>query len=135
MSDIDWAMVTSANLSKQAWGEGAKNNEVRICSWEAGVIVWPELFQDHPGKDHPGNQAAQAIDGDAHARIRMMPVFKRDTPAASDEDEGRVGDVIGLRMPYDLPLVPYSPAEMPWCAADAHDEPDWKGVTWPGWQR
>jgi tyrosyl-DNA phosphodiesterase 1 len=51
MDRIDWAMVTSANLSTQAWGAAANaNGEVRICSWEIDVIVWPDLFAD----DYPG---------------------------------------------------------------------------------
>jgi len=137
MTRVDWALMTSANLSRQAWGEAAKNDEVRICSWEAGVVVWPALFQERPGGGG-GDRAAGADDARA-TPMRMVPVFKRDAPVARDEDgdghEGREVDVVGLRMPYDLPLVPYAPAEMPWCAADAHDEPDWTGATWSGWQR
>ncbi|KAI4100461.1 MAG: hypothetical protein LQ345_007456, partial [Seirophora villosa] len=39
MNRIDWAMMTSANLSKQAWGEVATaGGEVRICSYEIGVV-------------------------------------------------------------------------------------------------
>ncbi|KAI9749617.1 MAG: hypothetical protein M1835_001517, partial [Candelina submexicana] len=45
MRSVDWAMVTSANLSTQAWGAVANaNGEVRICSWEIGVVVWPGLW-------------------------------------------------------------------------------------------
>lgn len=37
MTRIDWAMMTSANLSKQAWGEVATaGGEVRICSYDRG---------------------------------------------------------------------------------------------------
>ncbi|KAH7160834.1 tyrosyl-DNA phosphodiesterase-domain-containing protein [Dactylonectria macrodidyma] len=42
----DWALLTSANLSKQAWGEAARaTGEFRIASWEIGVMVWPELLE------------------------------------------------------------------------------------------
>ncbi|KAF7875311.1 hypothetical protein EAF04_002483 [Stromatinia cepivora] len=42
---IDWMLVTSANLSKQAWGENTNTaGEVRICSYEIGVMVWPDLW-------------------------------------------------------------------------------------------
>lgn len=44
LDTIDWAMLTSANLSTQAWGAAVNaQNEVRICSWEIGVLVWPGL--------------------------------------------------------------------------------------------
>lgn len=111
---LDWAMMTSANLSKQAWGElPNKNGEVRIQSWELGVIVWPQLFAE----DDTG-----AI---------MVPTFKQDTPA---DEPGSAETVvkIGLRMPYDLPLVPYAQGEKPWCNKVPHEELDWMGETWPG---
>jgi tyrosyl-DNA phosphodiesterase-1 len=48
---IDWAMLTSANLSKQAWGECEnKKGEVWIQSYETGVVVWPALYT-HGGRD------------------------------------------------------------------------------------
>ncbi|KAF1948842.1 phospholipase D/nuclease [Byssothecium circinans] len=66
---IDWAMLTSANLSKQAWGEVVnKKDEVWIQSWECGVVVWPALF-----------------DGEGEAV--MVPVFGRDAPMDKDVDQ------------------------------------------------
>jgi len=59
---IDWILVTSANLSKQAWGEApSKDGDVRICSYEIGVLVWPELY----------GQGA-----------KMVPTFQKDTPVS-----------------------------------------------------
>jgi hypothetical protein len=43
--------------------------------------------------------------------------------------------VVGFRMPYDLPLVPYSKEEEPWCATSNYNEPDWRGSTWGGFPR
>lgn len=114
MRSIDWAMVTSANLSTQAWGSGeSASGEVRVCSYEIGVLVWPGLF-----------------DTGAAQRVEMIPVFKQDRPHVAD---GHVGQqIIGFRMPYDLPLVPYGKQEQPWCATSRCSEPDWMGRTWPG---
>ena len=122
MTKIDWAMMTSANLSTQAWG-GATNaaGEVRICSYEIGIIVWPELWDE--GKV---------------GSAEMVPVFKSDTPPAEERSivNDRAGveikTRIGWRMPYDLPLVPYQDREMPWCASAPCNEPDWMGRIWPG---
>ncbi|KAL8769771.1 MAG: hypothetical protein Q9209_004387 [Squamulea sp. 1 TL-2023] len=142
MDTVDWALLTSANLSKQAWGEETNGKgEVRICSYEIGVLVWPALWDD--GGD-----------------VQMVPVFGRDIPNDDDyknvekeekvtgdevettKDEGGEGIIangnvqkrtwVGLRMPYDLPLVPYAEDEMPWCASIPCSEPDWMGRTWPG---
>ena len=121
MTSIDWAMVTSANLSTQAWGSAVNSlGEVRICSYEIGVLVWPALWDNDGGKDNSD----------------MVPVFREDTPKdikgiSRQVDDGKKRS-IGLRMPYDLPLVPYAKDEMPWCATEPDSTPDWMGRAWPG---
>jgi len=99
-------MVTSANLSKQAWGEATNAaGESRVSSYELGVLVWPELFGD---------------------KATMVPTFKTDSPPV----EVTAGElVIGARMPYDLPLVPYAKDDEPWCATSSYQELDWKGMS------
>lgn len=119
---IDWAMLTSANLSTQAWGTSLGNpsgglmghgeGEVRICSYEAGVVVYPELFEDCEGGE-----------------VEMVPVFRKDTP---DMDEVGRKKVVGLRMPYGLPIKSYGKNDLPWCATMSYGEEDWKGQSWEG---
>ena len=134
MTTIEWAMLTSANLSTQAWGsaENPQTQGVRVCSYEIGVIVWPELFKE----------STEEV-------VEMIPVFKKDTPVAEFAAEnmrgGKVEEnatshpsprrqrVVGWRMPYDLPLTKYENSDLPWSNALAHNEPDWKGRTWPGY--
>ncbi|KAH8728960.1 tyrosyl-DNA phosphodiesterase 1, partial [Phaeosphaeriaceae sp. PMI808] len=125
---IDWAMVTSANLSKQAWGDVLdKKGEVWIQSWEAGVVVWPALFAEL-------NIVTETV---------MVPVFGKDLPSPKDvcdaeEELGvesgqqNVKVVVGFRMPYDLPLHPYTEGQSPWCATMQYAEPDWMGRSWDG---
>ena len=129
MDSIDWAMVTSANLSTQAWGAGVNaNGEVRICSWEIGVVVWPDLFA--------GGESEGVV-------AKMVPCFKRDLPlddahqgtgcvsdGSEDSQHAPQSVVVGFRMPYDLPLAPYAPGDTPWCATANYAEPDWLGQTW-----
>ncbi|PQE29186.1 hypothetical protein CJF30_00004225 [Rutstroemia sp. NJR-2017a BBW] len=109
-TEIDWMLVTSANLSKQAWGEATNAaGEVRVCSYEIGVLVWPELFGDD---------------------AKMVPTFKTDSPGPGDAGKGDAKILVGARMPYDLPIVPYARNDMPWCASAVYTEPDWMGQTW-----
>lgn len=134
MDSLDWALVTSANVSTQAWGTAVSpaSGEVKISSWEMGVLVWPALFR--------------ADDSDA-GRAVMQPCFQQDLPdngsdsgravkscSAQDEpaclDRTEPAVVVGLRMPYDVPLTRYGRDDAPWCATAAHTEPDWKGQTW-----
>lgn len=106
---IDWAMVTSANISKQAWGEAAKNGEMRISSYEIGVLVWPSLFDEN------------AV---------MLPVFGKDEFSAEMRAGGETRPIVPIRMPYSLPLQPYGRGEIPWVATASYSEPDWKGQKW-----
>lgn len=110
---IDWAMLTSANLSKQAWGEAERSatGELRISSWEIGVLVWPDLLEEGS---------------------LMVPTFKTDTPNGEDwAEEGKEGRrLIGVRIPYDLPLQQYGQGEVPWVTSMAHTEPDRFGNVW-----
>jgi tyrosyl-DNA phosphodiesterase 1 len=102
---IDWALITSANLSKQAWGEAANSSgEVRIASWEIGVLVWPSLFAED---------------------AKMVGTFQKDSP---EEDTGT--PTVGLRIPYNHPLQAYGADEKPWVATASYHEPDWKGRVW-----
>lgn len=136
---IDWAMVTSANLSKQAWGDVEnKNGEVWIQSWECGVVVWPELFLSCSSSDDTvGDKRKQEQQDET---VEMVPVFGKDMPCEEDGGKEGVEDtkkmerkkkiLVGLRMPYDLPLEPYAEDEVPWCASMVHEEPDWMGRVW-----
>ncbi|KAK1965697.1 tyrosyl-DNA phosphodiesterase [Colletotrichum sublineola] len=104
---IDWALLTSANISKQAWGEAAgASQEVRIASWETGVLVWPSIIAD---------------------KATMMGTFETDVPQKGVGD----GDpVVGMRIPYNLPLQSYGKDEIPWVASMAYTEPDIMGRVW-----
>ena len=119
MTRIDWAIVTSANLSKQAWGcESNKDGKSKICSYEIGVLIWPALWEDDLK--------------DTNTAI-MVPTFKTDLPDSSI-NAGRADRVpkvtVGFRMPYDLPLVAYDQADEPWCLSKPHLESDNLGRIW-----
>lgn len=124
--DISWALVTSANLSTQAWGTAARMPKgvkdageavVHIQSFEIGVLVWPELFLSEQAED---------------TIARMIPVFGKDMPdmpqTLSSASTSEV--VVGMRMPYDLPITPYASDEMPWSPSATYLEPNRMSRTW-----
>ncbi|KAJ4341525.1 hypothetical protein N0V95_007199 [Ascochyta clinopodiicola] len=168
---IDWTLLTSANLSKQAWGDVTnKQGEVRIQSYETGVLVWPALFAE-PGReanmvpvfgsDVPGTAHSLKVDdgdgaadeegddaetedeatddeetedeGEASSHTQLQSRPDKGKAPMQDSNSGKKRVVVGLRMPYDLPLSPYSVADKPWCATQSYRDPDWKGRTWGGW--
>jgi tyrosyl-DNA phosphodiesterase 1 len=142
-AQINWALVTSANLSTQAWGglpkpsnknktknksknQGSSSDgKVQIQSFEIGVMVWPELWavQDSEGSN------ADADAGKDNMSPRMVPVFGRDQPASLSGQ----ACVVGIRMPYDLPLTPYAAGELPWSPQGSYEVPDRLGRVWAGY--
>ncbi|XXG98215.1 hypothetical protein Hte_004537 [Hypoxylon texense] len=119
---VDWALLTSANMSKQAWGEAENaSRQVRIASWEVGVLVWPGPFADDK-------------------TAKMVGTFGTDVPAKEDLDgndgsgngNGN-GPLVGLRVPYSLPLQRYGDEERPWVATETYTTPDCKGRVWGGY--
>ncbi|KAI5865155.1 phospholipase D/nuclease [Durotheca rogersii] len=105
----DWALLTSASVSAKSWGEAprAGDGTVAIGSWEAGVLVWPALYA---------------------AGARMVPVYRTDTPVPAVRGQGP--PLVGLRIPYGLPLMPYDADDTPWVASTKHDQLDWLGNKW-----
>jgi tyrosyl-DNA phosphodiesterase 1 len=105
---IDWALLTSANISKQAWGEAPSAiSSIKIASWETGVLIWPDLFAE---------------------RAKLVGAFQSDTPNLDTCHDGDA--IVGLRIPYSLPLQSYSGNEVPWENGKQHLMPDCKGRSW-----
>lgn len=137
--EVEWALVTSANLSIQAWGSmprsesntkkksknevrGVEEGLVQIQSFEIGVMVWPGLYEN---EDTSGDKPGQT------GKARMVPVFGTDTPStATTVNNSDTTTVVGLRMPYDLPLTPYGPKEFPWSPGNVYASPDSHGRSW-----
>lgn len=155
---IDWAMVTSANLSKQAWGDVVnKKDEIWIQSWEAGVVVWPALFAnasttstttttstimvpvfaknmpDDSNNHNSNHTRAEILDADPIQPNSLTTTTTTNTTMFHTNETQDVKVVVGFRMPYDLPLRPYTANETPWCATRGYQEKDWKGRSWRGY--
>ncbi|CRL07226.1 CLUMA_CG020207, isoform A [Clunio marinus] len=84
-----WFVLTSANVSRSAWGVLNKSNKtlnpsLRINSFEAGVVFFPRIILK---KDRFPIHEMQQKDED--------PIFK---------------------LPYDIPLVSYAKDDVPYCA-------------------
>ncbi|KAF7505866.1 hypothetical protein GJ744_012488 [Endocarpon pusillum] len=163
---IDWALLTSANLSTQAWGTAAAtgSGQVKVSSYELGVLVWPDLFLDGDTSTTSSGGGEEKDKRRRKRRAAMVPTFGSNTPSdaqirdlltasppslrvGGNREEKREEDsdreeaaaaaaaeaelvIVGLRMPYDLPLTPYSPADQVWSARSSYTEPDRFGGVW-----
>lgn len=112
---FDWFLMTSANLSKSAWGsrEGKPpNTGLRIRSYEAGVLLDPTLWGD---------------------RTVLVPVYKSDTPSEEQirwaKDNG-YKTIVAVRMAWDIPFKKYDDKDVPWVKNRTYDGKDWLGSSW-----
>ncbi|EWC44964.1 hypothetical protein DRE_01023 [Drechslerella stenobrocha 248] len=137
---MDWAMITSANLSRQAWGGPAKGGASRVQSYEVGVLVHPGLYKDLL-RDDEGSVQMAAVggrdwlrdnddsgdggDGDGQEQVRADEV--------QEEMDGKWRTVkVAIRLAYDYPLRRYSAGDEPWCRDEAYGNArDRRGMRWP----
>ncbi|KAF1334963.1 Tyrosyl-dna phosphodiesterase 1, partial [Globisporangium splendens] len=106
---LDWAILTSSNLSKGAWGAFQKNQtQFMIRSYELGVMFLPQLS--------PTNKAFAVIGSEAAAIDAATGI-----PSASGiSQRPRV-----LPLPYSFPIKTYDPkVDEPWVWDLVRDEPD-----------
>ncbi|KAK4178177.1 putative tyrosyl-DNA phosphodiesterase [Triangularia setosa] len=128
---IDWALLTSANLSKQAWGEAfsAKENTIRVSSYEIGVLVWPGLYDEKAAMKPAFLEETIPSPSLKNIGGADSPDSKGKKDKDESDHDAEVMEVT-LRMPYNLPLQRYGAIEVPWVATASHTEPDWMGRIW-----
>ncbi|XP_071344269.1 tyrosyl-DNA phosphodiesterase 1 isoform X2 [Trachinotus anak] len=100
-TQLAWFLVTSANLSKAAWGALEKNNsQVMVRSYELGVLYVPSAFN-----------------------MKTFPVHKNPFPVSSSSS--------GFPVPFDLPPTSYSSKDQPWIWNIPYNQaPDTHGNIW-----
>uniref|UniRef100_A0A3Q1ED72 Tyrosyl-DNA phosphodiesterase 1 n=1 Tax=Acanthochromis polyacanthus TaxID=80966 RepID=A0A3Q1ED72_9TELE len=100
-TQLAWFLVTSANLSKAAWGALEKNNtQIMIRSYELGVLYVPSAFN-----------------------MKTFPVDKNPFPVSSSSS--------GFPVPFDLPPTCYSSKDQPWIWNIPYSQaPDTHGNIW-----
>ncbi|NWJ05650.1 TYDP1 phosphodiesterase, partial [Crypturellus undulatus] len=101
---IAWFLVTSANLSKAAWGALEKNGtQLMIRSYELGVLFLPSAFGLDKGYFH--------VKGKLHSESKDL--------------------VTSFPVPYDLPPEQYGSKDRPWIWNIPYtDAPDTHGNMW-----
>ncbi|KAF7647078.1 hypothetical protein LDENG_00177710 [Lucifuga dentata] len=100
-TQLAWFLITSANLSKAAWGALEKNNtQMMVRSYELGVLYLPSAFN-----------------------MKTFPVDKKPFPVSSSSS--------GFPVPFDLPPTRYSAKDQPWVWNIPYSQaPDTHGNIW-----
>ncbi|XP_050215287.1 tyrosyl-DNA phosphodiesterase 1 isoform X1 [Mercurialis annua] len=136
--NLAWLLLTSANLSKAAWGALQKNNsQLMIRSYELGVLFLPSFYKKR------GNSFSCT-----NPRVKSEPtLFEFQDKCGLSEDFEAVktqlvtlmwrgpvdpsSEVVRLPVPYELPPQPYSSEDVPWSWDRQYSKKDVYGQVWP----
>ncbi|KAF9588080.1 hypothetical protein IFM89_007321, partial [Coptis chinensis] len=105
---VAWFLLTSANLSKAAWGALQKNNsQLMIRSYELGVLFLPGSVKDGCGFsctdiDHNLEGRCLSSGNDQECRTKLVTLCYQGS-LKTDSTE-----LIPLPLPYELPPQPYT---------------------------
>ncbi|XVF87675.1 hypothetical protein PTKIN_Ptkin18bG0139600 [Pterospermum kingtungense] len=126
-----WFLLTSANLSKAAWGSLQKNNsQLMIRSYELGVLFVPsDVKEEGGGFSCTGNGGSSKDTGKSRSvENSKVPKTKLVTLAWQGS---KTPEVIPLPVPYELPPQPYSSEDVPWSWDRRYNKKDVYGQVWP----
>ncbi|XP_071934945.1 tyrosyl-DNA phosphodiesterase 1 [Coffea arabica] len=125
--NLAWFLLTSANLSKAAWGALQKgNSQLMIRSYELGVLFLPSSIK--PGCGFSCTDIAKSSDD--NGGLQKSSETKR-MKLVTLNWQGDQTEVIQLPVPYELPPKPYSREDVPWSWDRHYAEKDVYGQVWP----
>ncbi|KAM2481639.1 hypothetical protein PS1_005123 [Malus domestica] len=129
--ELAWFLLTSANLSKAAWGALQKNNsQLMIRSYELGILFLPRktcsfgfscTSNGVPSKDKSGR--SETSEASRTTLVTLNCQGNRNTDSSSE--------VIKLPVPYELPPQPYTAEDVPWSWDRRYNKKDVYGQVWP----
>ncbi|WJX81537.1 tyrosyl-DNA phosphodiesterase 1, variant 2 [Trifolium repens] len=125
--NLAWFCLTSANLSKAAWGALQKNNsQLMIRSYELGVLFLPSSLKRGCGFSCTSNvKLSKETSEMKKTKLATLTGPTRDTTHSSSEV------IIQLPVPYELPPLPYTSEDVPWSWDRRYFKKDDYGQVWP----
>ncbi|EXB31386.1 Tyrosyl-DNA phosphodiesterase 1 [Morus notabilis] len=128
---LAWFLLTSANLSKAAWGALQKNNsQLMIRSYELGVLFLPFKrcsfrFSCTNTVSQPEDKCGSSDNSKAQKTELVTLNWQRSSNAVS------LSEIVKLPLPYELPPQPYSSEDVPWSWDRTYNKKDVYGQVWP----
>ncbi|GKV41727.1 hypothetical protein SLEP1_g49225 [Rubroshorea leprosula] len=126
---LAWFLLTSANLSKAAWGALQKNNsQLMIRSYELGVLFLPSHIKQQGREfsctDNGGPSKGKCVSTETSDAMRTKLV-------TLTWQWSKTSEVITLPVPYELPPEPYSSEDEPWSWDKTYHKKDVYGQVRP----
>lgn len=130
--NLAWFLLTSANLSKAAWGALQKNNsQLMIRSYELGVLFLPYSIQNN-GSVFSCTGTSSLKQGESKLSRNSGNIeTKLSTLCCNRNKNTQSSEVIQLPVPYQLPPQPYTSEDVPWSWDKRYTKKDVYGKTWP----
>ncbi|PPD71861.1 hypothetical protein GOBAR_DD31226 [Gossypium barbadense] len=131
--NLAWFLLTSANLSKAAWGALQKNNsQLMIRSYELGVLFLPSRIKvDGPSREFSCTDKGGSSKGTGKSNSPGNPVPAMTKLVTLAWQGTKTSEVIQLPVPYELPPEPYSSQDIPWSWDRRYSKKDVYGQVWP----
>ncbi|RYR10090.1 hypothetical protein Ahy_B05g078558 isoform D [Arachis hypogaea] len=126
--NLAWFLLTSANLSKAAWGTLQKNNtQFMIRSYELGVLFLPTMLKRAGGGFSCTSNVTQTEDKYEVKKAKLVSLsgLRREQTHSTSQL------TIPLPVPYELPPQPYSSQDVPWSWDRRYSKKDVYGQVWP----
>ncbi|KAE9606436.1 putative phosphodiesterase I [Lupinus albus] len=132
--NLAWFLLTSANLSKAAWGALQKNNtQLMIRSYELGVLFLPSLIKRRGCGFSCTSNVTLSEDKCKREESSEMKKTKLVTLCGMGREsrDWLPEEMIPFPVPYELPPQPYSPQDVPWSWDRQYSNKDVYGQVWP----
>ncbi|KAK6917354.1 Tyrosyl-DNA phosphodiesterase I [Dillenia turbinata] len=129
---LAWFLLTSANLSKAAWGALQKNNsQLMIRSYELGVLFLPSVVKRDSGFSctDRGNTSERKSGSSKDSTAQKTKLVTLSWQGSGNVDSST--EIILLPVPYELPPKPYSSEDVPWSWDRRYSKKDIYGQVWP----
>ncbi|KDO75548.1 hypothetical protein CISIN_1g006675mg [Citrus sinensis] len=129
---LAWFLLTSANLSKAAWGALQKNNsQLMIRSYELGVLILPSAKRHGCGFSCTSNIVPSEIKSGSTETSQIQKTKLVTLTWHGSSDAGASSEVVYLPVPYELPPQRYSSEDVPWSWDKRYTKKDVYGQVWP----
>eukprot|EP00252_Welwitschia_mirabilis_P005216 TRINITY_DN15700_c0_g1_i1.p1 TRINITY_DN15700_c0_g1~~TRINITY_DN15700_c0_g1_i1.p1 ORF type:complete len:580 (-),score=95.55 TRINITY_DN15700_c0_g1_i1:217-1956(-) len=127
--DIAWFLLTSANLSKAAWGSLQKNaSQLMIRSYELGVIFMPSHVLKQGRHISFTEDCSLRKEGKESNHVKNAKLV---TLCWQGQENSEASQIIKLPIPYSIPPKPYNQEDVPWSWDRQYQKPDVYGEVWP----
>lgn len=100
---LSWACITSANLSKAAWGKFTLKGDLSISSWELGVLIMPEFCGNRKLVAYPKTPMQSQAPGEVVVPVPIALPPAKYTAKMNDPSDEMSLEAMERNIPVVLP--------------------------------